>query len=150
MYIEKSKPLYYFMLSLTSEEMYVGRNVEACLCSQSCSGEAVSLYLWAQVLSLQCACTILSYWSIRPCNMLPHCWKNGKIFGEKKITEPEIFVSIFSTTFIWNISLSKKKWARLDQKCILVFIQSTRYSCRNLTEIILSLQILEEFSKYEI
>jgi hypothetical protein len=30
-------------------------------------------------------------------------------------------VSIFSTTFVWNISHSKKKWARCDKKCILVF-----------------------------
>jgi len=30
----------------------------------------------------------------------------------------------------WNISHSKKKWARCNQKCILVFIQSTGYSCQ--------------------
>jgi hypothetical protein len=31
-------------------------------------------------------------------------------------------VSVFSTTFIWNISHSKKKSTRYDQKCILVFL----------------------------
>ena len=31
-------------------------------------------------------------------------------------------VSVFSTTFVWNIFHSKKKWARYDQKCILVFV----------------------------
>jgi hypothetical protein len=37
---------------------------------------------------------------------------------------------IFSTTFAWNISLSKENWARHDQNCVLVFMQSTRYSCQ--------------------
>jgi len=27
----------------------------------------------------------------------------------------------FSTTFVWNISDSKKKWAKYDQNCIVVF-----------------------------
>ena len=31
-------------------------------------------------------------------------------------------VLIFSTTFVWNISHSKKKWARYEQKCMLVFM----------------------------
>ena len=39
-------------------------------------------------------------------------------------------VLIFSTTFVWNISHSKKKWARYDQKSVLVFRQSTRYYCQ--------------------
>ena len=37
-------------------------------------------------------------------------------------------VLIFSTIFVWNISHSKKNWTRYDQKCILVFTWSTRYS----------------------
>jgi hypothetical protein len=40
-------------------------------------------------------------------------------------------VLIFSTTFVWNISHSKEKWARYDKKCLLVFMQSTGYySCQ--------------------
>jgi hypothetical protein len=39
-------------------------------------------------------------------------------------------VLIFSTTFVWNISHSKKKLARYKQKHILVFIWSARYSCQ--------------------
>jgi len=31
-------------------------------------------------------------------------------------------VSIFSTISVWNISYSKKNWARYDTKCILVLI----------------------------
>jgi hypothetical protein len=35
-------------------------------------------------------------------------------------------VLIFSATFVWNISHSKKKWARYDHKCVLVFMESTK------------------------
>ena len=31
-------------------------------------------------------------------------------------------VSIFSITFVWNISYAKKNWARYDQKYVFVFI----------------------------
>jgi hypothetical protein len=40
----------------------------------------------------------------------------------KKLTEHEICVLIFSATFVWNISHSKKKWARYNQKCISIFV----------------------------
>jgi hypothetical protein len=33
-----------------------------------------------------------------------------------------VCVLVFSTSFVWNISHSKKKWTRYDQKCILVFM----------------------------
>ena len=48
--------------------------------------------------------------------------------SRKNVTEHKMCVVIFSTTFIWNISHSKKNWARYDQKHILVFMYSTRYS----------------------
>ena len=37
-------------------------------------------------------------------------------------------VSIFSTTFVWNISYCGKKWARYVQKCILVFMSNIYWS----------------------
>jgi hypothetical protein len=37
---------------------------------------------------------------------------------------------VFSTPLIWNISHFKSYWARYDQKCILVFMQSAHYSCQ--------------------
>jgi len=40
----------------------------------------------------------------------------------KQVTESTMCVVIFSRTFVWNISHSKKKWAICDQKCILVSI----------------------------
>jgi hypothetical protein len=33
-------------------------------------------------------------------------------------------------TFVRNISYHKKNWARCDQKCILIFMYGTRYSCQ--------------------
>ena len=51
----------------------------------------------------------------------PHYLMHGTIF-EKKVTEHKMFVLIFSTTFVWNVSHSKKKWARYDQNCTVVFI----------------------------
>ena len=39
-------------------------------------------------------------------------------FTKKKITEHKMCISIFSTTFVWNISHSKKNWGRYGQKCI--------------------------------
>jgi hypothetical protein len=40
----------------------------------------------------------------------------------KKVMEHKMCVLNFSTNFVWNISHFKKKWARYDQKCILVFM----------------------------
>ena len=57
-----------------------------------------------------------------------HFLINGLIL-EKKVTEHKTCVSSFSTTFVWNISHSKKNWARYDEKCILVFVYSAFYSC---------------------
>jgi hypothetical protein len=38
-------------------------------------------------------------------------------------------VLIFNTIFVWNNSHYEKNWARYAQKCILVFMFSTLYSC---------------------
>jgi len=45
-------------------------------------------------------------------------------FSKKKkiFIEPKMRVWILYTTFVWNIYRSKKKWARYDKKCILVFM----------------------------
>ena len=55
-------------------------------------------------------------------------------------------VSSFSTTFVWNISHSKKNWARYDQKCISVFMSGTLYSCPILMKLEFSRQLFEKFS----
>ena len=48
----------------------------------------------------------------------PHFLITGTIFEKKN--EHSICVLIFSTTFVWNISHSKKKWARYDQKYVYI------------------------------
>ena len=49
----------------------------------------------------------------------------------KRAAEHKMCVLIFSTAFVWNISLSKKNWARYDQKWTLGFMGSTCYSCQS-------------------
>jgi hypothetical protein len=61
----------------------------------------------------------------------------------KKVTEHKTCVSIFSANCVWNISHSKKNWARYDKKCILIFTWSTFYSC----PILRKLDFLNRFSK---
>ena len=56
-----------------------------------------------------------------------------------------MYVLTSYTTFAWNISHSMNNWARCDQKCILVFMQSTCYSC----QILIILEFLwQSFEKY--
>jgi hypothetical protein len=61
------------------------------------------------------------------CNLWPARFHNiFSTFCHKRhafrqnVTEYKLCVLIFSTTFPWNISHSRKNWARYDQKCILV------------------------------
>ena len=63
----------------------------------------------------------------RSTRLLPHYLTNGTMF-EKKVPEHKMCVLVSSTPFVWNVSHAKKKWVRYDQNCILIFMQSTRYS----------------------
>jgi hypothetical protein len=56
-------------------------------------------------------------------------------FLEKKVIEHKMCVLIFSTTFIWNISHSKKNSLRYYHKCTYVFTLSTSYSCQILIKL---------------
>ena len=55
-------------------------------------------------------------------------------------------VSGFSTPFVRNIFYSNKKWATRDQKYMLVFMQSARYSCPISMELEFSRQVFEKYS----
>jgi len=50
-------------------------------------------------------------------------------------------VLIFFTTFVWNISHSKNKWARCDKNCILGFRYGTCHTCSILMKFVISWQI---------
>jgi hypothetical protein len=71
------------------------------------------------------------------CHYLTNCTN----FGGKKVSERIKCVLIFFIAFVWNISHSEKHWARYDQKCVLLFMQSTRFSSPVLMKLELSLQI---------
>jgi hypothetical protein len=64
---------------------------------------------------MQCECSVLycHLWSARLYNIFPHYLKRHNF--PKKKNEHKTCVLVFSTTFVWNISHSKKKWARYDK-----------------------------------
>jgi hypothetical protein len=57
-----------------------------------------------------------------------------------------MYVLISSTTYVWNSSHSVKKWTRYGHKCIMVFMESTRYSCPILIKLEFSRQFFENYS----
>ena len=76
-----------------------------CVCSlryPACNAHAPYFHLWPDPLY----------------NILPHFLINGTFFF--KVIECKMYVLIFSINFVWNISHSKKKWARYDRQCTLV------------------------------
>ena len=89
---------------------------------------------------MQSACAILS--SVA-CLSLPHFStlsnKRHDFRSKKNVTEHEMCVLISSTTFVSDISHSEKDSASYDQKCLVVFMSSTRYSCQ--------ISMILEFSK---
>jgi hypothetical protein len=93
------------------EKQRVLHDVSVCMCSLSYSAS-----------NMHAPCFHL--WPAKLYNIFPHYLIKNMVF-EKKNIEHTMCVLIFSTTFIWNISHSKKKWARYDLKCVLVFMQSS-------------------------
>jgi hypothetical protein len=93
------------------EKQWILQSLNVYVCSlryPACNAYAPCSYLWPSPLY----------------NIFQHYLINGKIL-EKKL----LCVLILSTTFVGNFFHSKKNWARYDQKFILIFMQSTLYSC---------------------
>jgi hypothetical protein len=67
-------------------------------------------------------------------------------FREKRVTEHKMRVLIFSTTFTWNVSHSKKNSTTYCHKRENVYMKSARYSCRILMKLEFSRQIFGENS----
>jgi len=86
------------------------------------------------------SCPALSYFST-----LSH---KRHDFGEKVI-QHKICVWIFSTTFVWNISHSKKSWARYNHECILVFILSMGFSFQILMKLEFSGHIFKKCPNFK-
>jgi hypothetical protein len=53
---------------------------------------------------------------------------------------------IFSTIFVWDISHSKKNWARYDHQCTLVYMRSVHYFCQILMKLYFSRHIIQKYS----
>jgi hypothetical protein len=102
--------------------MCVYRNIEARSCNHCCSWKAISITYCVcvcslKVSSMRCACAILSSVvcpALQYSSTLSH--KRHDFRKKKKVPEHIMWVLIFSTTFVWNIFHSKKKWARYDFK----------------------------------
>ena len=75
-----------------------------------------------------------------------HYLINGTIFG-KKFLEHEMCGLIFSATFLWNISHSKKNSTRY-YKCTHFSIYSTLYFCQILVKLDFSRQTFEKHSNF--
>jgi len=88
----------------------------------------------------------IHFWPLRVFNIFPHYLTIARFSGGKKMIEHKMCVLILCTTFIWNISRSKKNWTRFDKKCILVFIYSIRNSCQIWMKIEFSRQVFEKYS----
>jgi len=89
------------------------------LCNNCCSGKAIT------ITHTETDCTLgypkcsahepyCHMWPAWLYNNFPHYLIKAQFF--KKVTEHEMCVLILSTIFFWNISHSKKKWAKCDQK----------------------------------
>jgi hypothetical protein len=88
---------------------------------------------------MQCACAILS--AVACPSLLYFSTLSRKRHDLKKILNIKC-VLISSTSFVWKSFRFTKNWARYDQKHIMVFMYSTRYSC----QILMKLNFLDRFS----
>ena len=96
---------------------------------------------------MQCSCSYCHPWPPSLYNVFSTLFHKQAWFSKKKtIIEHKMCVLIFSTSFVWNISHSKKTWARYDKKRISVFMWSTGYYCQILMKLEFWRQILEKYS----
>jgi hypothetical protein len=98
---------------------------------------------------MQYACVILPSVPCPALQYFPTLSHKRHDFWEKA-TEHKMCVLIFSTTCVWNISHSKKNWARYDQNCISVCMKSTGYCWQIVMKLELYRQVLEEIPAYQI
>ena len=81
----------------------------------------VYIYIYINSLRYSACNAHVPYCHVYPCPAVPYiCTLSQKGHDcKQKVIEHKICVLIFSVTFIWNISHSKRNWVRYDQKlCI--------------------------------
>jgi len=87
------------------EKRWLLHSLSVCICS-------------LKISSMQCACAMLSSVACPALHFFTLSHKRHEY--RKKVTEHKMCVLILSTNFVWNISHSKKKWARYDKKNIYI------------------------------
>jgi len=94
---------------------------------------------------MQNACVILPFSGLSGCTKILHLiWQTVR-FSEIKLLSIELCL-ILSTTFVWNISHSKKNSALYYYKCTHIRMQITRQSCRILMKLELFWRVVEQSS----
>jgi hypothetical protein len=83
-------------------------------------------------------------WPVRIYHSLIQYLINGAIFEKKNKLLNTKCVLTFSTAFVWNISISKKKWARYKKRMLVTL--SAQYSCEILMKLEFSINIFEKYS----
>ena len=97
---------------------------------------------------MQCACAILSNVAcclLQNISTLSHKQHDFTI----KVIEHKMCVCNFSTSFVRNISNSKKNSVTYYHKCTLVFMQITFYSCQILMKLEFPRQFFEKWSSIQ-
>jgi glucan phosphoethanolaminetransferase (alkaline phosphatase superfamily) len=97
--------------------------------------------------SMQRACAVVLFVAFLAPLRFSTWRRERQDFPEKKFLNIKMCFSIFSTTCIWNISHSKKNWARYCHKCENIFNWISRYSWQILMKVEFSRQIFEKKKK---
>ena len=114
-------------------------------CNHCCNGKAISVTYWVLVaLGIQHAVRHTVICGLSGSTICFHIISQAawSCYG---VIERKLRVLIFSTTFIGNISHSKKNWATY-KKCLLAFISITSYSCHILKKLEFSQQTFYRYS----
>jgi hypothetical protein len=138
-----SPPLLIHQPQIYKRGSVLKRKIKARTFNHCCCEKAITLtyYHCVFVSSMQGACALLSSVASQAPQYFPHYLINGMVFEEKSLNIKCVFF-IFCTTFVWNIS-HMKNWVRYYGNCILIFMQSSHYSCPILIKLLFSLQNCE-------
>jgi len=102
--------------------------------------------LWPWASNMQCRCAFLSSMASPALQFITHHLIYSKISKKKSNIEHKMCVSIFFTTFVWNISHSKKNSVWYDHTYILIFVYSACYGCQIWIKFEISRRIFEKYS----
>jgi len=125
--------------------------MEECLCNHCCCERSVPIpysehvFVALGIQHAMCMCHFVI------CDLpdstiffssLSHKGRNLK----KKFIEYKVLFLFSLEIFVWNISHSKRNWARYDKTYVLVSMLRIRYSCPNLMSLEACRQIFEKYA----